>query len=60
MNCKRCAGRVFLDRVFSDNKNFEVYCIMCGDRTFVNKDSELGLWLSKMESQRMRAGSLAS
>lgn len=60
MNCKRCEGRVFLDRVFSDNKNFELYCIMCGDRRFVSKDTELGKWLEKMERERMAARSLAS
>jgi len=60
MNCKRCEGRVFLDRVFSDNKNFELYCIMCGDRQFVSKDTELGKWLEKMERDRMAARSLAS
>ena len=60
MNCKKCSGRVFLDRVFSDNKNFEVYCMLCGDRKFVNKDTELGKWLAKMESKRMLASSLVS
>lgn len=60
MNCNRCSGRVFLDRVFSDNKNFELYCIMCGDRRFVSKDTELGKWLEKMERERMAARSLAS
>lgn len=60
MNCNRCDGRVFLDRVFSDNKNFELYCIMCGDRRFVSKDTELGKWLEQMESDRMAASSLAS
>ena len=60
MNCRKCNGRVFLDRVFSDNKNFETYCILCGDRKFVHKDTELGKWLEKMETERMLARSLAS
>lgn len=60
MNCRRCKGRVFLDRVFTDNKNFETYCVLCGDREFVPKNSEFGQWLSKMESGRMSARSLAS
>jgi len=59
MDCKRCNGRVFLDRVFSDNKNYELYCILCGDRVFVSKDTELGTWLHKMETKRMLARSLA-
>lgn len=60
MNCQKCSGRVFLDRTFSDNKNFELYCVMCGDRQFVSKDMELGQWLGKMEQQRMLAESLAN
>lgn len=59
MKCHRCSGKVFLDRVFSDNKNFETYCILCGDRKFVSKDSELGQWLAKQEQARMFARSLA-
>lgn len=60
MKCRKCNGRVFLDRVFSDNKNYELYCILCGDRRFVSKDTELGKWLEKMELGRMAEGSLAS
>ena len=60
MKCRRCRGRVFLDRVFTDNKNFEMYCILCGAREFVSKSSELGKRLEKMESERMVARSLAS
>lgn len=58
MKCGKCGGKVFLDRVFSDNKNFETSCIICGDRKFVSKESELGTWLAKMEQARMNAGSL--
>lgn len=58
MKCKKCSGRVFLDRVFSDNKNFETSCIICGDRRFIGKETELGVWLTKMETIRQNAGSL--
>ena len=58
MNCRRCTGRVFLDRTFSDNKNYELYCILCGDRQFVSKDTELGKWLDKKERERQFARSL--
>lgn len=60
MECRKCNGRVFLDRVFSDNKNYELYCILCGDRRFVSKSSELGKWLGVKEAERMLARSLAS
>lgn len=59
MKCKKCAGRLFLDRVFSDNMSFETFCILCGDRKFVKKDSELGKWLQKQETARLAAGALA-
>jgi hypothetical protein len=60
MECRRCNGRVFLDRTFSDNKNYELFCILCGDRRFVSKASELGQWLKKKEAERMLASSLVS
>lgn len=52
MVCTKCGGRTFLDRIFSDNKNYETYCILCGDRKFVQKSSEFGQWLSLMERKR--------
>lgn len=58
MACPKCSGRLFLDRVFSDNKNFELYCVICGARDFVDKESEFGTWLAKAESQRLRNASL--
>lgn len=58
MKCTKCKGRVFLDRVFSDNKNFETYCILCGDRKFISKESEQGQWLLQQEQRRMAAGVL--
>jgi hypothetical protein len=60
MNCQRCNGRMFLDRVFSDNKNFEVYCILCGDRKFVSKGTEFGTWLSQVETDFRKEKSLVN
>lgn len=60
MECRRCNGRVFLDRTFSDNKNYELFCILCGDRRFVNKGTELGKWLEAREQERMLARILAN
>jgi hypothetical protein len=59
IGCKKCTGRVFIDRVFTDNRNFELYCIMCGDRKFITKRSELGKWLAKQEAARMNAAIIA-
>jgi hypothetical protein len=62
IDCKRCSkpeigyyGRMFLDRVFSDNKNYELSCIQCGHRSFINKNSRLGQWLQKKELARETA-----
>jgi hypothetical protein len=29
MTCKKCGGRVFVDRVFSQKLHVELFCIMC-------------------------------
>lgn len=58
MVCTRCSGRTFLDRIYSDNKNFETYCILCGDRKFVQKSSEFGQWLTTMEQKRQAVDAL--
>lgn len=55
MKCSKCSGMMFLDRTFSDNKTFEVYCIMCGIRKFVGKDTGLGKWLTVKETARLRS-----
>lgn len=56
MTCMKCSGKMYLDRTFSDNENFEVYCISCGIRKFVNKKTEFGKWLAKMERQQTSNG----
>ena len=55
MKCMKCTGKLFLDRTFSDNKTFEVYCIMCGVRKFVGKDTGFGKWLQAKETARLRS-----
>jgi hypothetical protein len=60
MECRRCNGRVFLDRTFSDNKNYELFCLLCGDRRFVSKSTELGKWLQVKERKRMQASVLVN
>lgn len=55
MNCNRCkTGKMFLDRVFSDNVSFEASCLHCGHREFIRKDTELGQWLNKREVKLAR------
>lgn len=53
MNCGKCGGKVFVDRTFTENKNYEVFCILCGKRTFVSKHSQFGQWLHGKETLRL-------
>ena len=61
MKCKSCGGRVFVDRVFSQKLHMELFCIMCGKRWMLNKNSnELGKWLEKLEERHARSFSISS
>ena len=55
MKCNKCRGRMFVDRTFTENRNYEVFCIICGDRKFISKNTELGKWIHKKETQRETA-----
>lgn len=61
MSCNKCQGRVFVDRVFSQKLHVELFCIMCGKRWMVNKDtSALGRWLEKLEIRQQKTLSISS
>lgn len=50
MNCKKCSGRVFVDRAFSEKKHIELFCISCGCRWMLDKEkNRFGAWLMKLE-----------
>jgi NAD-dependent SIR2 family protein deacetylase len=50
MTCKKCNGRIYIDRVFSQKLRIEIYCLSCGKRWFVKKDGNaFGEWLNKIE-----------
>jgi len=51
MNCKRCNGRVFVDRQYSSIDHLETFCVMCGDRKFFHPpiDTSEGRWLLAKE-----------
>ena len=64
MNCKKCGGRVFIDRMFtgkkkknesqqdSEQNHIELACVMCGKRWTVKKENALAQWLIQLEKQR--------
>lgn len=47
LQCSKCKGRVFLDMVFSEYNHYELFCIRCGKRWMIPKESNYGTWLTK-------------
>lgn len=41
MWCKRCAGRVYWDKMYDNPTYIDLACLGCGKRWFVKKDSVL-------------------
>ncbi len=61
MFCTRCNGRVFVDRVFSQKLHVELFCILCGKRWMINKDtSPLGRWLEQAEKNKLKDLAISS
>ena len=61
MKCMRCRGRVFVDRVFSQKLHIELFCIMCGKRWMLNKETNaLGKWLDRREHEHQKDLSISS
>ena len=54
--CKRCKGRMFIDRRYTSMIHLEIYCIICGYRKFFNppENSSEGRWLLKKEVSRAK------
>jgi hypothetical protein len=51
MKCKRCKGRVFVDRIYSQNLRIEMFCIMCGKRWMIKKETNgFAQWVAKQEA----------
>ena len=61
MWCGKCGGRVFVDRVFSQKLHMELYCIMCGKRWMINKEtSAFGRWLDQKEEANKKFYGISS
>lgn len=61
MFCKKCNGRVFVDRVFSQKLHVELFCIMCGKRWMINKDTNaLGRWLEQKDIEIEKSLAISS
>lgn len=35
ITCTKCSGKVFVDLTFTENRNYETFCLRCGKRYFV-------------------------
>ena len=57
LKCKKCRGRMFLDRQYSTIGHLETYCMACGSRNFYNPPESYaeGSWLLKKEVSRAKA-----
>lgn len=56
MYCKKCTGRVMVDRVFSEKTHVELVCMLCGKRWMLDKaKNRLAAWLLKVETERANA-----
>jgi hypothetical protein len=61
MWCQKCNGRVFVDRVFSQKLHVELFCVMCGKRWMINKEtSPLGKWLEKQDQRHAKSFFISS
>jgi len=52
MTCGKCSGRVFVDRVFSQKLHIELFCIMCGKRWMLNRETNrFAKWLDRRDNE---------
>jgi hypothetical protein len=54
--CKKCKGRMFVDRQYSTTEHIEIFCMLCGARTFFHppSESEQGRWILLKEKSRAK------
>ena len=52
--CKKCNGRMFVDRQYSSVDHLETFCMLCGSRNFFHPPSESGQgrWILQKEKSR--------
>jgi predicted nucleic acid-binding Zn-ribbon protein len=57
MLCKKCKGKVFVDRQYSSVMHLETFCITCGNRKFYHPPTESaeGRWLLEKELYRTKS-----
>lgn len=53
--CKKCVGRIFIDRVHSNGGDIDLFCLKCGARWMLHKNHPTAQIFNKLEKQRERA-----
>jgi hypothetical protein len=57
IKCKKCFGKMFVDRVFLSQNHLELYCITCGKREMYSSEEQFGereKWIMKLEKVRAK------
>ena len=60
LNCKKCKGRVFVDRVYSLNLRVELFCALCGKRWMIRRENRFASWLAKNEEYLQNSYAISS
>jgi len=53
--CKKCGGRLFVDRQYTSIQHIETYCVRCGTRRFFHPPMESGEGKWLLEKELLRA-----
>lgn len=60
MTCGKCSGRVFVDRVFSQKLHIELFCVMCGKRWMLNRETNrFAKWLDQRDIEHAKSLSIS-
>ena len=56
IKCEKCKGRMFVDRLYTTADHVEIFCVICGARTFFHppQGSEQGRWILQKELLRAK------
>lgn len=57
IKCRKCKGKMFVDRVFLSYDHLELYCIICGRREIYHTPEKFGktiTWIMQKEKERAR------
>jgi 5-methylcytosine-specific restriction endonuclease McrA len=57
MLCKKCNGRMFIDRQYSSVDHLETFCIACGSRKFFHPPAQTGEGRWLLEKEKLLAKS---